>query len=494
MKPPKTASCFFIFSLMTTQSPLKSASKAAVATLLLLLIGALVFWRQRALFVDDAYIPSLIINDHQLHIQESRYGSFITHLVPLFGSWMHLSLKAILIGYTLSFTLFYLAVILLLVYRYKQYALGVLMGIYYTVFVSDGFFWTNNEVHQGIAWMFLCLGIIFWKGERGVKASWQYAATIILFGGLAIFTHPLVGLVLLYLVAFMWLNKHHWPFDKKQSIVISVLFLLIFALKFFISQSGDSYDAEKLHSITHLTLPQILHTFRGDAADSFFQDCKTGYWWIFIIIILGLVAMIREKKYWSTALTIIGSVAYFVFVCLVYGDAYDFHTKFYMESEWMGFSVLLSAPFVFYFLPLLDSKKAVILVSLIFATRLVYIGSASQRFTARLDYISKSLDQMGKKGLTKVILKKDQKVEDALVMVWGMPIESMMTDAMNGVRPQRTIIVLPEDWIKDRYTPAKDTMIASFNNVKKTELNPHYFSIDTTQEYKILSGDEFWAQ
>jgi len=476
---------------MNSNPNLKNAAQIAVATLALLFFGALFFWRERALFVDDAFIPSLIINDGKLAIQENRYGSFITQMIPLLGSKLHLPLKAILIAYTASFNLLFLVIIALLTFRYKQYTLAILMALYYTIFASDSFYWTNNEVYQGIAWMFLCLGIIFWKNERKV-ASWQYAASIVLFGVLAIFTHPLVGIILLYLIGFMLLTRRYWPFSKKESVIVCTLFVLIFAVKFYISQNSDSYDSGKLDEITHTTLPLVLKTFTGAAAASFFLECKTNYWWIFPIIVLGIGAAVRQRNFLPVIWTVLWSVAYFIFICLVYGDRYDFHTRFYMQSEWMGFVVLLSAPFVFYFLPMISAKKAAIFLALIFATRLVYIGAASTLFTQRLVYTNKLLAQMDKNGWTKAIIRKEQKVEDALVMVWGLPVESMMIDKMNGRQPQRTMIVLPDEWIKDRYTPEKNVLISSFANIPNKASNHEYFAMDTVQAYHVVSDTQFW--
>lgn len=475
---------------MNSNPTLKNAAQIAVATLALLFLGALFFWRERTLFVDDAFIPSLIINDGKLAIQENRYGSFITQLIPLLGSKLHLSLKAILIAYTASFNLLFLLVIALLTFRYKQYTLAILMALYYTIFASDSFYWTNNEVYQGVAWMFLCLGIIFWKNERKV-ALWQYAATVILFGGLAIFTHPLVGIILLYLISFMALSKRYWPFSKKESVIIGLLFILIFAAKFYISQSSDSYDSGKMNEITHTTLPLVLKTFTGAAADSFFQECKTNYRWIFPIIVLGIAAAVRQRNFLPVIWTVICCLAYFIFICLVYGDRYDFHTRFYMQSEWMGFAVLLSAPFVFYFLPMISGKKAVVLLAMIFATRLVYIGAASKIFTQRLVYINGLLAQMDKNGWTKAIIRKEPKVEDALIMVWGLPVETMMIDKMNGRQPQRTMIVLPDEWINDRYTSLGNIWLSPFRNVAWNTLNPRYFAIDTVQAYHVVSAEQF---
>ena len=65
--------------------PLRNVAKIALAALLVLLTGAFVFYKERVLFADTAYILFNILNYHSFSIQEHRYGSFITQLVPYLG-------------------------------------------------------------------------------------------------------------------------------------------------------------------------------------------------------------------------------------------------------------------------------------------------------------------------------------------------------------------------------------------------------------------------
>ena len=59
-------------------------------------------------FVNPSYISFFILNFRSLDIQVHRYGSFITQLVPYIGQQLQLPIKPVLIGYAVSFNLFYL--------------------------------------------------------------------------------------------------------------------------------------------------------------------------------------------------------------------------------------------------------------------------------------------------------------------------------------------------------------------------------------------------
>ena len=105
------------------------------------------------LFVDPAFITFEILHQDWFVFSEHRYGAFITQAFPLIGDRLGLSLKTILIGYSMSFYLFFTAVIVVCGSLLKQYKLAILFCCYLAFIVSDVYFWPNNEVHQAIDWM-----------------------------------------------------------------------------------------------------------------------------------------------------------------------------------------------------------------------------------------------------------------------------------------------------------------------------------------------------
>ncbi|WP_287421509.1 hypothetical protein [Candidatus Brachybacter algidus] len=87
----------------------------------------------------------------------------------------------------------------LLVFKFKEYALAVVMAFYYTLMVSDAFYWTNNEIHQAVGWMFLWLGLYKYQKSRETPLMFRLISFGII-GALAVLTHPLMIIV----VAFVW--------------------------------------------------------------------------------------------------------------------------------------------------------------------------------------------------------------------------------------------------------------------------------------------------
>lgn len=229
----------------------RRAGYAALAVLLLLAAGALYYWRERMLFADPSWISFTILNTGSLSIQEHRYGSFITQLAPLLGGWLHLPLKTVLLLYSVSFPLFHSAVAVLLL-RWKQPLLALLLAFYLTLTISAGYYWTNNEVHQGAGWMLLFFGAVL----HGQEAAWKPVPTYFLAVGLlflALFSHPLLVLTTGALWVSLWLLGCR-GLRGRRGLALVLPALILAGLRFWISTKGTGgYDHDKLDYLHHLS-------------------------------------------------------------------------------------------------------------------------------------------------------------------------------------------------------------------------------------------------
>lgn len=469
------------------QYSLKTAARVSIGLLIVLLAGAVIFYRERMLFVDAPGIAFTIINQKTLAIQEHRYGSFITQMFPLAGTWLHLPVRVILILYSASFNLFYLVTGLLL-YRMRAYALVVLLALYFTLFVSDTYFWTNNEVHQGIAWMFLMFGALWYMEEQKVRL-WISVPVFIVLTFLAIFTHPLIMLCTGFLWVFMWMEKYHAPFNSKYNKwVYTGILACIVGVKFYLSQQGW-YDSNKLHNVTHTTLPKVLATFQSDLADAFWKRCIRNYWLLLLLFAGGLTALVREKRYGTLFWTVSGVLGYFVLICLTY---YEW-TTFYIESEWMIISIIGTAPFVFYFLPKMKSAVVALLLLAVFGIRLGYIWNSLPVFQNRVAHLQHMLDKMKEKNISKaIVVRKDERLERKLIMAWNTAPETIFLSALDGDVPLRTVIQVYEHELPYKVPNNKRDFMNSFYNITYEQLNHSYFYIDTSQSYQVLTYDDFF--
>lgn len=478
---------------MQEQRNLRVAAIISLAVLGILLVGAFVFYRERILFSDAAWISYLTINSGELQIQAGRYGSFITQIFPILGGKLGLPLKVNLILYSVSFSLFYLVTGWIL-FRMRRYALVVLLALFFTLFVSDAYFWTNNEVYQGVTWMFLMFGTICFLYDRlESRKALFYLVSIplfILLAFFAIYTHPTVMIPTVFLWVFLCLSGKEKLFKTLHSLVFALMLIAIAIFK-LISSTNNNYDGNILQKVFKANIGEIIGTFTSGMADIFWKNLLGNHWLIAFIFLAGTIYLLKQRKYLLAVYTICACVGYFILICLTFSGG----SKPYIESEWMCLAIPGSVAFVWYLLPVVSMRQLWVVVCFIFLVRLAYIVSVIPRYTARIELIHTITDIMRQRGITKAVIKKtDERYEAKAVIGWGLPLEVLFTSIMEHDSLQRTALCLGEYEI-ERINPQSSTrhLVLPFWNMPIADLNKKYFNPDTLQTYQIFTYDEFFG-
>ncbi len=453
----------------------------AVSAILVLAVFSLYTYQERMLFIDSAWITFNIINTESFVFAEHRYGAFITQMFPLIGTYMGLSLKTILLCYSLSFYLFYLGSALLLGFLFRQRWLAVLLALYLTLFVSDVYYWPNNEVHQGITWMFLFIGLYQYLQQRQKIIGYFFLVPLAI---LAISSHLLVFVPL----AFLWVLIHSQTrltilLRDKRFIGTTCLLVVLMIVKYKLSNSGW-YDPVKLEGVKKVSVAGIIDAFTSGQSKTFAGLLLTNYWLAIAVFCGSCFMLIKAKQYLNSLSMLLFACGYYLLICLTFPDAYPRSLRFYMESEWSALSVIIAAPLV---LGLIQSKKAgrlTLILIVVFSIRLGYIAHSYAYFHSRFKNLEWALRDIQDKKISKALIIEDKnKSEERFIMDWGLPVESMLLSKIRGDKVQTTFKVI------DDHMPAmetSDSFYSCFNIQPVKTLNNQYFILDSTQQYRII--------
>ena len=441
------------------------------------------YFKERMLFIDAPHNLFLIINDGWFHIEEHRYGSFISQLLPLLASKLHLPLSWVVVLYSASFNLFYFIVGMLLFFWFRNYKLLILFALYLTLFTSATFYWPNNEVHQGMGLLFLAVAANIYFAKLGGNKLLGIILFIATFY-LAIWTHPLILLIAVFLWFYYWMRQSEWPFPRQQSIGYSVLLISLALWKFYFGMH-HGYDSSKIETITQFQPRLIFTVFKSPQLSIFIHRCLSNYWIIPVLFIVGVVGLLRKKQYLPAIFTIGFALFYIILVCITFYDGTS--PLFYIESEYMPLIVICCLPFVDTVLPYMKGKTGVATMVIIFLIRLVYIQHASGPFSQRLAILENANRAMKQKHLTKAIISDYPKeIDNSLIMNWGLPVESILFSTLQKETPFRTIIFLSKDQLQTFNTVSNDTLLGCWEKRPVSKLNSYYFNLDTTTTYSIL--------
>lgn len=453
----------------------------AIAVAVFLLLLSLIFWKERMLFADAPHILFRIINLGTLQVQEQRWGSFITQGLPLLASKGGLSLKSVTVLYSASFNLFYLAVVLLLVFRHRRADLALMFALYLILFTTETFYWPNNEVHQGVGWLMLCFGEYCRQLRRGSAPALRVIVFLLLVT-LAIWTHPLV----MFPAGFLWaafLLEEKGNAVKGEKILLSIFLFALAAWRYKWSR-GHGYDSGKLEAIDGLKFSAVPKAFTSEMAVGFARSALLYYAVFTAFFVLGIWGLLKSGRRAAPALTILYALGFFFIVAHTH-PGFD---RFYIESEWMPLGFAAALPLVWYALPRLRTRVALVLLCAGIGLQAFWILRAAAPFSARITFLQNKLLVMERAGAYKAFFPEpDEKLRKELRLCWGAQVESILYTALDGERPQRTFAFLPSEQIDSAInTLGQRSLRSTFEIWPVSRLNARYFLVDTTQEYQSL--------
>lgn len=460
----------------------------SIVFLFVLFIFSIFAWRERMFFIDPAWVTFNIINTNYFCFSEHRYGAFITQGVVLLGATVGLSLKSILILYSASFNFFYLAAGIILGYVWKQNWLTILLAVYFSMFVTDVFYWPNNEVHQGVTWMFLFLGFYSYSLSSKIN-PYLKNAILALLAFFAISSHLIVAIPLVLL----WIYYHSELFKNKNDVInnksfliYTTLLLLFILIKYQFSLDGW-YDGGKLEPIKTLSIEKIISAFYSGQSSSFSKLLVTHYWLSIPILFYGLYYLISEKKYLKTTLVISFTLGYYALICLTYSDSFHRGMRWYFESEWMALSIIISLPIIYEIYNRLHvSKTFIYIISFFFIIRFCYIANGYFFFHHRYQQLEKVTYSLYEKNIPKALIKEEGKLADEkYLMSWGLPVESMMLADVNGYKNPVTFKIVDKNF---KASESIDSFYSCFKFSPNSILDKKYFIINTTRKYETLNG------
>ena len=459
----------------------KTAYTIGMVVLLVLLAGAAYWYLERVLWTDPAFIVFEVMYQHQPVISEYRYGAFVTQVWPLFGYWLHLPLGVILWLYSISFYIFYTGVFVLLGWRWKQYGLGLLFVFYFTLLASDTFFWPNNEVHQGVGWMMLFLGLYRYHRSNG-SFPWYIHLLLVPLLLLALNTHLLVAAPFAFLWTYLWLGEGRRP----DRVVIGYSLLIASGIGLRYWMSHDSwYDGYKLKGIKDLSWDGFLAGFQSGHARQVAHMVWPDYFSLLGLLIIGLLYVLWRGYWLRAAATVLACLVYAGLVFVTYPASFDRDLLFYIESEWLSLSLIAAAPFCLDLLP--NTKQPFViagLLAVVFALRLDRIGDSATYYETRLENLRTMTDQLDDMGYQKVRFGDADQLKPYFGSTWGLPAETLLITSLRAQDQGLTVKPLPDS--EPDAAEAGKIFRGNFRDVPIGGIDRRYFRLDSLGAYRRL--------
>lgn len=446
---------------------------------LLLFIMTLIYYKERALYTDSAFVLFRMINMESFDVENMRYSSFIPQIITVLAIKLHLPLKAVMIIFSASMMLFFYLLYLVCCYVLKNVTAGLVIALLFLTCISHSFFHTVTETYQGLAWccVFYALlnhkSFIDKKTAGGIKMIVQYILSILLVL-LAYYSHPVTIFPLLFIILYTTLKNGKALFSIENTL-IGIFIGLIFSLKFLTTRS-DSYEGSFLSNLTNIN--SILNVFSNSYSIQYLGGHMGLYFSLVLCFVIVLGILVFESK-WKLLLSITGFVfAFFLVTILSYfqGDA-----DIMMERAYVPFVVVIMIPFVDLILTEGLPKVAwlhVVLLSTVVVWTTLGIKKTGAQYSKRISYVNHLIVQAQSKGVSKAVVEKATLDQNLIQVPWAFSIETLLLSSMRNPDKPVTIYLADSPTMEfDKNNPELFLAVNFWRDWNYKDLNPHYFKL-----------------
>ena len=443
------------------------------AIFLLLAIAAILFYKER-LFVDSSYYIFKSINDGWFHIEHGRTVLALSQIFPLIGKAFGLSLKSLLILYSIGQVIFFYLIFLLMQYHFKLEWSGIAILTILLVGQKWLYFIPMLELLWGGVLSILVLGIIRsgrWKDDKWLLLmlfSWW----------LVLSSHPLNYLTAAIIVVYDVLDR---GWQKKLHYSLIGFFLAALFLELI---GSDAYENQKVVGLEESMIGLVKEA--GFIADSLLLLLKK-YWLPMILGVFTCVRFIQRKRFlvamlWPAAV-----------VLLYLGGLYRWDMSqdhWYTEVVLEPIVIISIILFVLSHLEPLNVKYTSLMkwvfgfALLGFNIAIFYHAKPMQKRTAQLQQLTEAMPSQ------KGIVDAENLTRPYHELEWSQAVEALLLSALQG--PEAAVSLVSDADMN--YTNHMDLLSDSsflfrrFERMDHQKLDANYFTFKKSK-YQLLNTE-----
>lgn len=437
-----------------------------------MLLLSLVFYRQRAFFMDAGFQLFNLINEGTIQIYHHRFVTGIPQILP----WLLLKagapLQALALSFSAGYILFYLLVYHLLVRYAKNDQLGWTLIFLFTLISLDSFYHIQSELYIGLALLLLAFGLVLKNPALNSPAAKLLLLPLLV---AVAFSHKLSVIFFVFLWLFFGLSDKN--LRNRRYLVLLCVFLAIAAFRatFFTNWYEAAKQVEFRGNLEHY-FPNLL----GIPSNLIFLKRCVQYYYLLPILLSALSVFYFLKKKWLKPGLMWSFTLGFALLYNI-SDPQALY-RFYSEVTYLPLTIFVAVPFLFDFVPSLVSKwphlekRALpIAFTALMLLRLGTITLNHSTFDRQFSWITTQFHQ--RPGSHRLLIKSENVPMDSVLMEWGAPFSAMHITALAAPDSAKTILILPDfDWFEDKMG-RKDIFFSPFHKVlEKDDLNRRYYN------------------
>lgn len=435
-----------------------------LAGALFVLLGAASVWlyRERVLYIDSAYYAFNFINDGIPAAEHKRYALWLYQLLPWAMLKSGLSLKWVLMAYSICHILLH-ALVFVWLLRMKQYGLAVLLALMQVIAYRECFFLTVNETALAISATLLLSGYMRYFSKKHASVDTGYPMKNTLVQGFvyfaciltALFSHPTATLLIPFVIIFHLLLVYKDRLHRQAAGLALVEFAGLASLK-MLAGNRSGYETDLFDQLAKSS--EILSNLGNIYSfNFFFGEFKTNsnffgiYWIPFALSFLSLFLLLKARKPLLLLFYAVSLIGLWLLIVVMFnrGDG-----TMFMEKNFTPWVLLALYPLVMLNRIKMDSPWTAGLYASVILFSIWGIYKVTPMYQKRLWLMDRLITAKNPEHLPKLLLNDSSVNHEEWLGIWALPYETLLLSKIKGMPATTAKIYHGEDHIqKELYRP-----------------------------------------
>ncbi len=445
----------------------------------LLALMASIMYAER-MFADASYYLLHMVNKGWFHVEHDRLVLALSQVLPWIGVKFGMSMKTILILFSVGHVCFFYGIFVVCRYRYGDRGAGLLLILLQTLGLEMGYFTPMFELYYG-AGMLVLFASILWARRF---ATWD--KVLLFLSVLFILTsHPMAVMLwgfVLVLHALEFRSKY-----LRWYALFAAGLLLFLVYKFFASSAYE--ETKALAFIDALRVMPYGTNYVLELGRFMWKY----YWELMILFVLSLSWMIIDRKYLKCAVVFLAFVAMLV---IINGAHYGFQHSRYQEQVYFPLTWIVAFPLTLSLAREIGRKRwrqfLWIVVSVFFTLKVFAIINESEFFGNRIARMERLISLTRSMHMHKVIVGEGNVTHASSAGPnWSYGIETLLLSACDG--KDRTVTICLDSDIgfeNNNKTPTPDDyLMRKWDIYPSSSLNQRYFNLGSGKYIPLSSAN-----
>jgi hypothetical protein len=439
-----------------------------------LIILAVLFYKERIIYCDAANFIFKIINSGTFNFEAHRYGIALTQILPIIAIKLNLSLRTILLLYSVSFILVYYLLFIICSYFLKNIGAGILITLILSLGIYHAFVHDVTETNMALVFIAVFYAWLnySWNEKNIIQKIMKYLGCF-LFVILCYFTHPVSIFPILFIIGYYIVDKNEWKNYILYIVVIATVCLFIFK---FLSIDLNSYEGSQIGGLTNFF--NVIHNFFHLYSLKYFILKLRGIYF-FTIFLFAIVTInyLYQRQILKLTFFLFATLSFFSILII---NFYNGDSDMMMEKNFMPLTIFIGIPFVNDFLmkkhKLEYLKKILLIIILCFGLNLMF--SSGLFYSNRIKYLNELLVSTKQKPNNKIIIDNSAIASDKIIISWGLSIETLLYSSLISPNESKTIFAVDLNTMNPDILNTDQFLYTSFWPILNiTELNKTYFHV-----------------